>query len=77
LISSHFLLGVGLGGAPPDRRAGAMRDRFARFLRRFRGPATRHLAGYLVWFGAWAAGGRAVSPPPRPAACATRKADIA
>jgi hypothetical protein len=39
-----------------------MRERFARFIRRFRGPATRHLAGYLAWFGAWAAD-PAVPPP--------------
>jgi transposase-like protein len=45
-----------VSGAAPDRLADAMRERFARFIRRFRGPATRHLAGYLAWFGAWAAG---------------------
>ena len=41
---------------PPDasdRLADAMRARFAGFIRRFRGPAARHLAGYLAWFGAW------------------------
>jgi transposase-like protein len=54
-------------GAAPDRLADAMRERFARFIRRFRGPATRHLAGYLAWFGAWAAG-PAVPSPPRSAA---------
>ena len=36
------------GGAAPDRLAEAMRERFAGFIRRFRGPATRHLAGYLA-----------------------------
>jgi hypothetical protein len=57
-------------GAPSDRLTDAMRERFARFIRRFRGPATRHLAGYLGWFGAWATG-PAVPPPLRSAACAT------
>jgi hypothetical protein len=50
------------GGAAPDRLAEAMRERFAHFIQRFRGPATRHLAGYLAWFGAWAAGPNV--PPP-------------
>ena len=53
------------GGAAPDGIADAMRARFAGFIRRFRGPATRHLTGYLAWFGAWAA--RSC----RPAAAAT------
>jgi hypothetical protein len=53
--------------AAPDRLAEAMRARFGRFIRRFRGPATRHLAGYLAWFGAWAAG---ACLPPSPAAAA-------
>jgi hypothetical protein len=57
-----------IGEAAPDRRAEAMHARFVHFVRRFRGPATRHLAGYLGWFGAWAAAGPAVPPPLRPAA---------
>ena len=40
-------------GGEPAAAAG-MRARLARFLRPFRGPATRHLRGYLAWFGAWA-----------------------
>jgi hypothetical protein len=50
-------------GASPDRPLPEMRRRFERFIRRFRGPATRHLAGYLAWFGAWTA-----APPLPPAA---------
>jgi transposase-like protein len=49
----------------PERLAEAMRARFAGFIGRFRGPATRHLAGYLAWFGAWAA--EPAAPPPQPA----------
>jgi transposase-like protein len=57
----------GAGAASPDRLARAMRERFERFIRRFRGPATRHLPAYLAWFGAWTAAGPAVAPL-RPAA---------
>jgi hypothetical protein len=62
-----------MAGAPPAEAAGcplasAMRGRLAGFLRRFRGPATRHLAGYLAWFGAWAAAAPAEAAPLRPAA---------
>jgi hypothetical protein len=46
-----------LGRAPPDAgppEAAGLCARLEGFLRRFRGPATRHLQGYLAWFGAWA-----------------------
>jgi hypothetical protein len=50
--------------APP---APELAERLARFIRPFRGPATRHLAGYLAWFGAReqapAAGGASGRPP--------------
>jgi hypothetical protein len=50
-------------GSTPERLAEPMRARFAGFIRRFRGPATRHLAGYLAWFGAWAASPAVPRPP--------------
>jgi transposase-like protein len=62
-----------LTGAPPPGSddgplASALRGRLAGFLGRFRGPATRHLAGYLAWFGAWSAAGAAEAEPLGPAA---------
>lgn len=44
-------LGMGRG---EDRKAG-LQDRFERFLAPFRGPATRHLGGYVAWMGLRAA----------------------
>lgn len=49
-IRSHRPVGGGGGLSIAGQEDGAEVAALARFLRRFRGPASRHLDGYLAWF---------------------------